>query len=230
MEAVADRGRGGPRLRPHAGIRSRRMVAGEPHCRRRDQQDSRMNRDDNRPELRARDAGRPRPHPGPSGAGVADSGFSAAIISFVDAPSGRRRASSSHRHHLRDRLTHRNCAGPRRTRHHAGPRRKTRDDAVTALSDLGVATAITFGRTPRPRPRDRNQHLPRHRRSRSARRPTLSLASAGTGLPLGEVRRLSGSCESSGEASLGGKDFKESVQCGAERAPSPPCTSCRGER
>jgi hypothetical protein len=150
---------------------------------------------------------------------LADSGFSAAIISFVDAPSGAPQgtvvaqtpafgtsAPSKIILGLAVRATMPDLAG------------RTRDEAVTALSDLGVATTITLTYAPDATTGTVVSTSPATGEvvGESA---SITLASPGIGLPLGDVRRLSGTCGSSREASLGGRNFTTSVQCRADEAP-----------
>lgn len=150
---------------------------------------------------------------------LADSGFSAAIVSYVDAPSGAPEgvivSQSPAFGTAAPAEIVLGVAVPATMPELTG---MSRDDAVTALSDLGVAATIALQYSPSSDDGSVVSTMPVAGEA-LGETATISLASEGVGIPLSEVKRLSGSCQDSGEASLGGERFTASVKCGADERP-----------
>lgn len=94
-----------------------------------------------------------------------------------------------------------------------------RSEAVATLSDLGVAVTIVFQYDTKAAIGTVLSTSP------AAGEPlgdtaTVTLATTGSSVALGDLRRLSGSCRTTGEVSLGGTRHPSAVVCSAQAEPS----------
>lgn len=147
---------------------------------------------------------------------LADSGFAASIITFEDAPSGLPEGTVV--------LQSPVFGTPSPAAITIGVAVPTtmptltgvdRQEAVATLSDLGVAVTVVFQYDAKATIGTVLNTSP------AAGEPlgdtaTVTLATTGSSIGLGDLRRLSGDCRSTGQVTLRGTEYPSAVECDAE--------------
>jgi len=151
---------------------------------------------------------------------LADSGFSASIITFEDAPSGLPEGTVVMQSPV--------FGTPSPAKIWIGVAVPTtmpaltgldRRKALSTLSDLGVGATVVFQYSATAAPGTVLSTSP------GVGKPlgdtaTVTLATTGSALALGDLRRLSGECRTTGQVTLRGTDYPSAVECDAEPAAS----------
>jgi hypothetical protein len=151
---------------------------------------------------------------------LADSGFAASIVAFEDAPSGLPEGTVVVQSPVFGTPSPATIvigvAVPTTMPALTGANRQ---EAVATLSDLGVAVTVVFQY-------DANATLGTVlNTSPSAGEAlgdtaTVTLATTGSSIAFGDLRRLTGSCRTTGEVTLRGTDYPSAVECSAEPEPA----------